>query len=90
MTLYFRIFIDAATLKGKHARVREGRMIYFRIFIDAATLKHSTSGELGRSSKRDFRIFIDAATLKQPWVVRTASEAPIFPHLYRCGHIEAR
>ena len=37
-----------------------------------------------------FRIFIDAATLKPgPNIQGTAPRLREFPHLYRCGHIEA-
>ena len=62
----------------------------FRIFIDAATLKLESYDPAPFVAPVYFRIFIDAATLKpesdhidkQAFVVR-------FPHLYRCGHIEA-
>ena len=37
----------------------------------------------------NFRIFIDAATLKQQKVERHGLHDVLFPHLYRCGHIEA-
>ena len=36
-----------------------------------------------------FRIFIDAATLKQVAIVESCTQKTKFPHLYRCGHIEA-
>ena len=36
-----------------------------------------------------FRIFIDAATLKPIPFVLVQRTNGIFPHLYRCGHIEA-
>ena len=36
-----------------------------------------------------FRIFIDAATLKQVGARNAAAVLALFPHLYRCGHIEA-
>ena len=43
----------------------------------------------GLSCFLNFRIFIDAATLK-PFVAQLAMNATkAFPHLYRCGHIEA-
>ena len=37
----------------------------------------------------DFRIFIDAATLKQMRDAGLKIAFHVFPHLYRCGHIEA-
>ena len=37
----------------------------------------------------NFRIFIDAATLKPSSSFATGISPLIFPHLYRCGHIEA-
>ena len=62
----------------------------FRIFIDAATLKPEIHASLIARMSSDFRIFIDAATLKPGSGAgsgaRVSSE---FPHLYRCGHIEA-
>ena len=61
----------------------------FRIFIDAATLKHSPPSSRS-SDMPNFRIFIDAATLKQFKHRRRFACGKAFPHLYRCGHIEAR
>ena len=111
---YFRIFIDAATLKlvvwtalsltlflfphlyrcghieaYRACRRATERFRDFRIFIDAATLKPRN----GRGSKAHhgphFRIFIDAATLKPVYSEQGFVEWLVFPHLYRCGHIEA-
>ena len=61
----------------------------FRIFIDAATLKLASSA-LFRATLSHFRIFIDAATLKQSEYIKHFLPVIEFPHLYRCGHIEAR
>ena len=36
----------------------------------------------------NFRIFIDAATLKANCISRVIDWPKLFPHLYRCGHIE--
>ena len=67
-----------------------GAVPYFRIFIDAATLKLSASGNPVSCAVSYFRIFIDAATLKpQRRPHRRPPEQAEFPHLYRCGHIEA-
>ena len=38
----------------------------------------------------NFRIFIDAATLKQASMRKYGKALIKFPHLYRCGHIEAQ
>ena len=65
------------------------KYVDFRIFIDAATLKRSDVMRLGRDDGADFRIFIDAATLKRSCRKKYNMEIYIFPHLYRCGHIEA-
>ena len=60
----------------------------FRIFIDAATLKQGLLSSRGKN-RRNFRIFIDAATLKQDAGTWMCGHGKEFPHLYRCGHIEA-
>ena len=65
------------------------KYVDFRIFIDAATLKRSDVMRLGRDDGADFRIFIDAATLKHLISRPSVSCRNLFPHLYRCGHIEA-
>ena len=65
------------------------RFADFRIFIDAATLKLLRLGRKYGQKARDFRIFIDAATLKHRERLQRQYLANIFPHLYRCGHIEA-
>ena len=62
---------------------------HFRIFIDAATLKVQKF-DSSYSASRDFRIFIDAATLKVHDVIARIPTVHKFPHLYRCGHIEAQ
>ena len=42
------------------------------------------------SENHNFRIFIDAATLKPPYQAFAVDDDDVeFPHLYRCGHIEA-
>ena len=62
----------------------------FRIFIDAATLKLISSVKAVTLIQTNFRIFIDAATLKQDTFRYSKSRTTLlFPHLYRCGHIEA-
>ena len=61
----------------------------FRIFIDAATLKRNLRRRVPLRAL-NFRIFIDAATLKQTTEDRADDlQDAEFPHLYRCGHIEA-
>ena len=63
--MYFRIFIDAATLKvAEYHRALFAYRRDFRIFIDAATLKVNCQSLSMRPSPY-FRIFIDAATLKE-------------------------
>ena len=42
-----------------------------------------------RGARRYFRIFIDAATLKHELAQGAPEDRFAFPHLYRCGHIEA-
>ena len=62
---YFRIYIDAATLKlHKPPTVAQWLLSNFRIYIDAATLKPKHQSEL-IAIPRHFRIYIDAATLKR-------------------------
>ena len=85
----FRIFIDAATLKQVHTTKDTLEENHFRIFIDAATLKPHFKTPLQIAIDSDFRIFIDAATLKPSQTGKTETLINIFPHLYRCGHIEA-
>ena len=86
----FRIFIDAATLKQSFAGRPLLRLrIHFRIFIDAATLKPGSKTTRFTTSELYFRIFIDAATLKLSSRPRSTIPRQEFPHLYRCGHIEA-
>ena len=86
---HFRIFIDAATLKQFGSESDDGIESYFRIFIDAATLKHGDVQHANARGRADFRIFIDAATLKHAFFGKRCLASARFPHLYRCGHIEA-
>ena len=86
---YFRIFIDAATLKVICILAMNQRQLrYFRIFIDAATLKACAQFRVLAMRVPNFRIFIDAATLKVIDQNRRVICHISFPHLYRCGHIE--
>ena len=66
----------------------DGRAGDFRIFIDAATLKDELFNRYILAASMDFRIFIDAATLKGEKFTSCDSRYRLFPHLYRCGHIE--
>ena len=84
----FRIFIDAATLKRRDYGAGFFREHDFRIFIDAATLKLALCC-VSVARQANFRIFIDAATLKLVAAILADSIFIAFPHLYRCGHIEA-